>query len=94
MLVARSVAFCRDLGPPRIDAALQGYLAHKKPFPPRTILQAYAQGPIVFVGWGAVFHEWGNPVQSAFLLATSSLDLAPYRGTSLIRNLPHPRTLQ
>ena len=31
-------------------ALVQGYLAHKKPYPPRTLQQAYAWGPMVFLG--------------------------------------------
>ena len=42
---------------------LQGYLAHKKPPPPRTLLQAYAQGARgVLEGW-AVSYGRGTPVR-------------------------------
>ena len=38
---------------PAISAAeVQGHLAHKKVPPPRTLHQAYAQGPVVVLGEG------------------------------------------
>jgi hypothetical protein len=40
---------------------LQGYLAHKKPPPPRTLQQAYAYGPVVVLGGGLVSYERGTP---------------------------------
>jgi hypothetical protein len=41
---------------------LQGYLAHKKPHPPMTLQQAYAEGPVVAWGGGAISYERGTPV--------------------------------
>ena len=40
----------------------EGYLAHKKPPPPRTLQLAYAQGPMVVIGEVAAFYERGTPV--------------------------------
>ena len=39
---------------------LQGYLAHKKQPPPRTLPEAWAQGPTVSLGEGAVSDERGT----------------------------------
>jgi len=36
---------------------VQGYLAHKKQRPPRTVQQEYAQGPMVVLWGGAVYYE-------------------------------------
>ena len=41
---------------------LQGYLAHKKQQPPRTLQKDYAQGHMVALRWGAVSYERGTPV--------------------------------
>ena len=41
---------------------IQGYLAHKKPPPPRTLHQGSAYGPMVVLGGGAFSHERGTPV--------------------------------
>jgi len=41
---------------------LEGYLAHNKPHPPRTVQQAYAQGPTVILGRGAFSYERGTPL--------------------------------
>ena len=41
---------------------VQGNLAHKKVPPPRTLQQAYAQGPAVVLGGEAVSYERGTPV--------------------------------
>jgi len=43
--------------------ALQGYLAHKKTPPPRTLQEPYAWGPMVVLGGGAVSYERGTPVR-------------------------------
>ena len=37
--------------------AVQGYLAHKKQRPPRTLQQEYTQGPMAVLGGGAVSYE-------------------------------------
>jgi len=41
---------------------IQGYLAHKKRPPPRTLRHDYVQGHMVALGRGGVSHERGNPV--------------------------------
>ena len=41
---------------------LQGYLAHKKPHPPRTLPKAHAQGPRGVLGGWAGSYERGTPV--------------------------------
>ena len=41
----------------------QGYLAHKKYPPPRTLQWDYAQVPMVFLGGGLVSYERGIPVE-------------------------------
>ena len=41
---------------------IQGYLAHKKQPPLRTLQQDYAQGPMVVLGGVAVSYERGTPV--------------------------------
>ena len=41
---------------------IQGYLAHKKQRPPRTLQQEYAQGPMVVLRGGAVSYQRGTPV--------------------------------
>ena len=42
---------------------VQGYLAHKKPHPPRTLQKDYAQGLMVALRRGAVSDERGAPVR-------------------------------
>ena len=61
---------------------VQGYLAHKKPRPLRTLQKDYAQGPMEVLRGGAVSYERGTPVcetregaSSSFLLL-SSLELS------------------
>ena len=59
-------------GPPRSAAdrvidvlavdLLQGYLAHKKPHPPRTLQWNYSYGPLVALERGVVSYERGAPV--------------------------------
>ena len=44
---------------------LEGYLIHKKPPHPCNLQQAYAQGPTVVLGGGAVSDERGTPVEGA-----------------------------
>ena len=56
----------------------QGYLAHKNPLPPRTLLYAYAKGPMVVLGGGH------------FLMS----ELPLYRGSSPIKKVPLHRTLE
>jgi len=41
---------------------LQGYLAHKKPHPPRIIKKGYVWGPTVVLEGGAVSYERGTTV--------------------------------
>ena len=41
----------------------EGYLAHKKQRPPRTLQQQYAYGPMATLGGGAVVCERGTPVE-------------------------------
>jgi len=41
--------------------ALEGYLAHEKPRPLRTLQWDYAQGPMVALRGGAVSYERGTP---------------------------------
>ena len=41
---------------------LQGYLAHMKLPPPRTLLKDYAYGPVVVLGGGGGSYERGTPV--------------------------------
>jgi len=40
---------------------MQGYLAHKKQRPSRTLQQEYAVGPMVVLWGGAVSYERGTP---------------------------------
>ena len=47
---------------PALDIHLQGYLAHERYPPPRTLQQDYAQGPLVVLGGGAISYERGTPV--------------------------------
>jgi len=49
-------------GQPPKPPALQGYLAHKKHPPPRTLQKDYNQGHMVVLGRGAVSYERGTPV--------------------------------
>jgi hypothetical protein len=44
------------------DGCVQGYLAHKKQRPPRTLPKAYAQGPRAVPGGVAISHEQGTLV--------------------------------
>jgi hypothetical protein len=48
--------------PDERSITLQGYLAHKKVQPPRTLEKAYAYGPVPILGGGAVSYEQGTPV--------------------------------
>ena len=48
--------------PKQTEPELQGYLAHKKQRPPRTLQQDSAQGPMVVLGDGAISHVRGTPV--------------------------------
>ena len=41
---------------------LQGYLAHQKQPPPRTLQQDYVWGHMVALGGGGVSYERGTPV--------------------------------
>ena len=43
--------------------SVQGYLAHKKRPPPRTLQHDYTQGPMVALGEVAVSYERGTPVR-------------------------------
>jgi hypothetical protein len=56
---------------------VQGYLAHKKQRPPRTLQEDYAQGHMVVLGGVAVSYERGTPV------------LAPPSGR--VPRIMHPR---
>jgi hypothetical protein len=47
----------------RAGHTLQGYLAHKKQHPPRTLQEDYAEGPMVVLGGGAASYKRGNVVQ-------------------------------
>ena len=49
-------------------ALVQGYLAHKKPPPPRTLQQGFAQGPMPVLGGGAVSYERGTPSETGISL--------------------------
>ena len=51
----------RTEGVPQVTTR-QGYLAHKKQRPPRTLKQDYAWGPMVVLGEIAVCYERGTPV--------------------------------
>ena len=42
--------------------SLQGYLAHEKRSPRRTLQQLYVWGPVVILGGWVFFHERGTPV--------------------------------
>jgi len=48
--------------PLKVDGCVQGYLAHKKPHPPRTLQQDYAYGPTAVLGVGAFSYGRGTPV--------------------------------
>ena len=52
---------------------LQGYLAHKKTPPRRTLQNAYAYGPMVAIGRWAFSYERGTPVRRG-ILATIPAD--------------------
>ena len=41
---------------------IQGYLAHSKPHPPRTLQKDYAYGPTVDLEVGHFWYERGTPV--------------------------------
>ena len=56
------------------EAELQGYLAHKKLPPPRTLQWAYAQGPTVVLGKGAVSYGRGNSVGIHFTVNFIDVD--------------------
>ena len=43
--------------------AVQGYLAHEKQRPTRTLQKDSAQGPMVALGEGAVSYERGTPAE-------------------------------
>ena len=43
---------------------LQGYLAHTKTFPPRTLQQDYAQGPMVVLWGGGLFDTSETPLST------------------------------
>ena len=45
-----------------VSRAVQGYLAHNKQRPLRTLKKDYAWGPLVLSGGGAVSYEEGTPV--------------------------------
>ena len=47
------------------ERPLQGFLAHKKLPPPRTLQYGYAYGPMVVLGGGAVSYERGTPVAAS-----------------------------
>ena len=51
--------------PSLLGCGLQGYLAHKKQRPPRTLQKDYAWGPMVTLGGGAVSYGRGTPVQDS-----------------------------
>ena len=46
------------------DERVQGYLAHTKQRPPRTLQSDHALGPMVALGGGAVSYERGTPVHA------------------------------
>ena len=48
---------------------VQEYLAHKKTHSPRTLPQAYAEGPMVFLGGWAFSYGHSTPVARGVLLA-------------------------
>jgi len=52
---------------------IQGYLTHKKTHPPRTLPQAYAQGPRGFLGGWAFSYERGTLVLYGLLGSCASL---------------------
>ena len=45
-----------------MQRGVQGYPAHKKQSPPRTLQEAYACGPVLVLGGGTFFCERGTPV--------------------------------
>jgi len=53
----------KDTGPVLLGTGPQGYLAHEKTPPPRTLQKAYAQGHMAVLGGVAVSFERGSPVQ-------------------------------
>ena len=53
--------FCFHMSAYR-PGTVQGYLAHKKLQPPRTLQEDCALGPMVALGGGAVSYERGTPV--------------------------------
>jgi len=51
-----------------MDSAVQGYLAHKKPPPPRTLQKDYAQGHTVDLGGVAVSYERGSHTRDEWMV--------------------------
>jgi len=79
----------RDCVPGRVHVQpmphAQGYLAHKKLPPARTLQQAYTLGPMVVLRRGAVSCERGIPAdkcRTSALLGVAKIQLALY-GSSL-----------
>jgi len=72
-------------------AAVQGFLADKKPHHPRTLQTEYAQGPMMVLCRGAISYERGTPLLSPTNNERPSLPptrppcMHPCRGTSIIR---------
>ena len=73
-----------------VGLILQGYIPHKKPHPPRTLQQAYAQGPMVLLGEGGVLLGARDPCGAApALTRTFYVSLS----VSLVSSLSSPFSL-
>ena len=58
-----------------ICESVQGYLAHKKPHPPRALHKAYLYGPMTALGGGAFSYERGAPVMMTSLGVPARIEL-------------------
>ena len=89
-------------GPDTNQAEVQGYLAHKKLSPPRTLQWAYAQGPTVVI-WGGHFIMSEVPLDSSASLlnppfssrhAGYAVHIRQLQGYLAHKKPQPPRTLQ
>ena len=62
---------------PEAGDSVQGYLAYEKQRPPRALQSAYAQGPRVVLGGGAVSYERVTPVRCRAIAIVKWLQLLP-----------------
>ena len=79
----------------REATGLQGYLAHQKHLPPRTLQQDYPSGPRVVLGGGAVSYERGTPLGEPLVLdetcwTTKTGVSRPQENARILRTPPGP----